>query len=509
MVVMDKPQTPDKVDERDQILVMNPITGIEIGTIPVMTATEVQEAANRARASQSAWEALGIHGRGRLLRAWAELMWNDQENVIRIMRDETGKNTTGAWEELTVIDNVVHYYAQNALRFLRPQSRRTLFPIKHRARVYFKPYGLCGFITPWNYPLLNGFIDLLPALIAGNTVLLKPSEITPYTALHAVKLMYEAGIPKDVIQIVTGASRTGEALVDVVDCVSFTGSTDVGRKVAVRAAERLIPCWLELGGKDPMIVLKDADIDLAASGALVAALENAGQVCISTERIYVEEAIYQPFLDRLRHYADQLVVDNHPGFDVHMGSMTNEREVKRTEAHIEDAVGKGAEVIYGGKRRPDLGPLFFEPTILVNVNHEMNVMKEETFGPVVPVMRVHDADEAIRLANDNEYGLSSSIYTKDLRRGQELATRIQSGDVHINCSQWVFGTPSLPMGGVKHSGTGRRNGPEGLMRFVNPQSILVDNQMLDQPKLVQADSRIRKIYPMMRKIRKLFPFMPI
>jgi acyl-CoA reductase-like NAD-dependent aldehyde dehydrogenase len=223
----------------------------------------------------------------------------------------------------------------------------------------------------------------------------------------------------------------------------------------------------------------------------------------------VESPVYDSFIERVRHYAGQIVLDKRDGFDVTMGSLTNEREVKRTEAQIADAVAKGATILSGGKRRPDIGPLFFEPTVLVNVTHDMDVMREETFGPIVPIMRVQNEDEAVRLANDSEYGLSSAIYTKDLRHGQQLATRIESGDVHLNCSQWVFGTPSIPMGGVKNSGLGRRNGPEGLMRFVRPQSVLTDTQLLDKPKLVQADSRILKLYPIIRKMRKLLPFLPI
>jgi aldehyde dehydrogenase (NAD+)/succinate-semialdehyde dehydrogenase/glutarate-semialdehyde dehydrogenase len=241
----------------------------------------------------------------------------------------------------------------------------------------------------------------------------------------------------------------------------------------------------------------------------VGAFENAGQACVSTERVYVENGVYDRFLNRVRHYADQIVLDKREGYNVHVGSLTNERELQRTQAHIADAVAKGAQVLYGGKPRPDLGPLFFEPTVLVNVTHDMDVMRDETFGPIVPIMRVQDEDEAVRLANDNQYGLSSAIYTRDLRRGQKLAARMESGDVHINCSQWVFGTPSLPMGGVKESGTGRRNGREGLMRFVRPQSVLTDNQMLEQPKLVQADERIRTLYPLIRRMRKLLPFLPI
>jgi acyl-CoA reductase-like NAD-dependent aldehyde dehydrogenase len=373
--------------------------------------------------------------------------------------------------------------------------------------VYYKPHGVVGFITPWNYPLLNAFNDLIPALIAGNTVVLKPSEVTPFTAEYGLNLMYQVGIPRDVIQMVTGDGRTGEALIDSVDFISFTGSTATGRKVAVRAAERLIPYSLELGGKDPLIVLKDADLDLAASGALTGAMENAGQTCISIERVYVEAPVYDQFVSRILEYAQRMKLGAEDDFDTHVGSLTNERELRRTEEHVRDALEKGARVLFGGKPRPDLGRLFFEPTVLVDVDHSMKVMQEETFGPLLPIMRVRDADEAVRMANDNEYGLSACIYTRDLKRGEQLATRIDSGDVVLNRPQMTFGTLAVPMGGVKNSGVGRRNGPEGLLRFVKPQSIVVDRALLAKPALIQADPMTRLGVDVMRVARRWLPFL--
>lgn len=507
MVTLEKPTVTQIVQKtKTEIDVLNPVTGQSIGTIPVTTVDQVRQAAERARAAQPAWEALGVKTRASLLRRWADLLWDDQQNAIVIIRRETGKTQLGAWEEVAVIETTVSYYQKNAPRMLRPQRRRTAVLGRQTARVYYKPHGVAGFITPWNYPLNNAFIDLIPALIAGNTVLQKPSEITPFTSIYAIELMHKAGIPKDVIQVLPGGGATGAALVDVVDYISFTGSTATGKKIAVRAAERLIPCSLELGGKDPMIVLNDADVDLAAAETIVGAVgENSGQVCISTERVYVEDGIYDRYIERLKYYANQLQI----GMDGEIGSLTNARELQRSEAQVEDALAKGAQLIYGGKRRPELGPLFYEPAILTNVNHSMDVMREETFGPVIPVMRVKDAAEAIRLANDSEYGLSASILTKDLKRGEQLATQIQSGDVHINTTHWIFGTPDLPMGGVKNSGLGRRGGPEGLLRFVKTQSILVDNLLFQKPALVRIDGLLLKAALIMRNIRRAFPFLPL
>jgi succinate-semialdehyde dehydrogenase/glutarate-semialdehyde dehydrogenase len=509
MAVADRPTTERWAEAREHIPVTNPVSGQILGHIPVMTAEEVRDVVERARAAQPAWEALGVKARARLVRRWGDLLWDDQQTAMQTVRAETGKNETGAWLEVLVIENTVSYYTHRAPQFLRPQTRRSLLPFIQRARVYYRPHGVCGFITPWNYPLNNAFIDLIPALIAGNTIVLKPSEITPFTSLYAVDLMYRAGIPKDVIQVVTGDGRTGAALADHVDYISFTGSTATGRKVAMRAAQRLIPCSLELGGKDPLIVLNDADLDMAAAGTLQGALENAGQVCVSLERVYVEDGIYDSYIERLREYAGKLTIGAGEGFDVHVGSLTNERELLRCEAQLADAVAKGARVLFGGQRRPELGPLFFEPTILVDVDHSMLVMREETFGPLIPIMRVKDADEAVRLANDSEYGLSGAIFTKDLRHGEQLATRIESGDISINRPNWVWGTASLPMGGVKNSGLGRRNGPEGLLRFVRPQSIVVDNLIGARPSLTLADPFSIQVALALRKVRRFIPFLRV
>ncbi len=505
MAVLEQPAPGQIADEREQITVTNPITGQTIGQVPVCTRADVEAAAQRARAAQPAWEALGAKGRARLLGRWWESIWKDRTGVMQSIRQETGKTEIGAFLEVFATDLLMAYYCNNAPRLLRPQKRGAVVPIKHRARVYYKPVGVVGAITPWNYPLLNAFCDLLAALFAGNTILLKPSEITPFTALYVVETMYRAGIPKDVIQVLTGDGRTGAEVVEVADFISFTGSTAVGRKIATRCAERLIGSTMEMGGKDAMIILNDAELELAASGTLVGSLENAGQACVSTERVYVESGIYDRYIERLKYYAAKIKQGGDWGMDVHVGSLTNERELLRAEEFIADAVAKGATVISGGKRRPDLGPLFFEPTILVNVNHDMRVMREETFGPLIPIMRVQDANEAIRLANDSPYGLSGSIFSNNLRRAEQLATRMHSGDVSINTTKVVFGNVTVPMGGVKHSGIGRRNGPEGLLRFVEPQSILIDNRLLSAPNLTLFDPFLIKSVILLRTLRRWIP----
>lgn len=486
--------------------VTNPMTGEQIGELPILGREAVEAAVKRGRAAQPAWEALGARARGRLLRRWADLMWNDREQLQALIRRETGKSDPSALLEVAALDNIATYYAYHAAGILRRQRRGTIFPIIQRGHVVYHAYGVVGFITPWNYPYFNALTDLLPALMAGNAVIIKPSEITPFVALHAVEVMHQVGFPRDIVQVVTGDGTTGRALVDQVDYIAVTGSTITGRKVAVQAAERLIPYSLELGGKDPLIVLNDANLEAAVAGTLRSALENAGQACISIERVYVEAGIYDAFVERLLEVAQLYTVGSSSGFNVCMGCLTNQRELLRTEEHIRDAVAKGARVIYGGQRRPDLGPLFFEPTILVDVDHTMKVMCEETFGPIVPVMRVRDADEAIGLANDSSYGLSASIYTRNLRRGAQLAERIEAGDVAVNRPQMVIATPALPMGGFKQSGSGRRNGPEGLLRFVKQQSILTDTLIGSKPALTFTDPITLEAFRLIRIVRKVLPF---
>lgn len=491
----------------ETIAVRNPVSGAIIGNVPLTDSAGVQAAVARARAAQPGWAALSVKQRCELLEAWADRIWSDQEKLVQIIRDESGKNQAGAWVELAVLDSVVAYYRRIAPGTLRPNSRRPLFPVLQKARVYYEPHGVVGSITPWNYPYYNTLVDTIPALVAGNAVVLKPSELTPFTALYAAEQMLAVGIPKDVLQIVTGDGQTGAALIDAVDYVAFTGSTATGRKIAMRCAERLIPCSLELGGKDPLIVLRDADLDLAAVSTVRGALENAGQMCISIERVYVEESVYEPFIDRVTQHLQGFKTGAEAGWDVHMGSMTNERELHRVEQHVTDALAKGAKLLFGGKRRPDLGPLFYEPTLLVDVDHTMAVMQEETFGPIIPIMRARDAEHAIDLANDSEYGLGAAVFTRNLRRGASLARKIIAGDVTVNRTHMGLGTPSLPMGGRKASGLGRRGGPEGLLRYVVTQAIVVDNGRVKSGWLTLLEPWIYQGVRFRRRVRRVLPFL--
>ncbi|MBK8025517.1 MAG: aldehyde dehydrogenase family protein [Chloroflexi bacterium] len=497
-----QPPTPASTP---QIEVRNPVTGERIGTVPIFSAEQVRAAVQKARAAQPAWNALGVKGRGRLIRRWADAMWDSQVEFIRILRSETGKTEPNGYNEVAVIDNTVGYYYGHAARILRPQRRSTFLPFVYKATVYHEPYGVVGAITPWNYPYLNLLIDVIPALFAGNAVVIKPSDVTPFTAQYAIDKMHECGIPRDVIQLVNGRGDTGRALIDEVDCITFTGSTGVGKQIALRCAERMIPCTLELGGKDAMIVLNDADLDQAALSAVRGGLENAGQACVGVERIYVEEGAYDAFVEKLRSHMNQMICCADDGFGVHMGSMTNAREVERVEAHLQEAVERGAQVLAGGYRLEDKGPLFFAPTLLTGITHDMRVMREETFGPLLPVMKVRDAEEAIRLANDSPYGLSGSVFSRNERRAVEIARRMHAGDVSVNGTQLFFLSAASTMGGFKESGLGRRGGPEGILRYVQTQTIVADRLPIKNTDYILANRRTRLAFSLVRRLRKIIP----
>jgi succinate-semialdehyde dehydrogenase / glutarate-semialdehyde dehydrogenase len=501
------PSTYNGTGRPAQISSYDPISGQHLGDVPNNSPEAVRAAVMRARAAQPLWQALGVRQRAMMLRVFTDMLWQRMAVVADWIRQETGKNLSGAYLEIANLDALMVYLQGNAEHILATQTRPAMLPLMQTGNLHHEPYGVVGALTPWNYPLFNAFCDILPALVAGNTVVMKPSEFTSLVALKVAEVMYAAGVPRDVFIVMTGDGATGAALVDYVDYVALTGSTTTGRKVALRCAERLIPCCLELGGKDPLIVLEDANIKMAAISTLRGALDNAGQMCISTKRVYVVQAVYQRYIEHLLRFAHQLQIGTAADLDIHMGSLTTERELLRTEAHVADAVARGARLVWGGKRRPDLGPLFYEPAILTEVNHTMQVMNDETFGPVIPIVCVADAAEAIRLANDSEFGLSASIYTGDVARGKQLANQLECGDVNINETQNVAGAHALPWGGRKLSGLGRRGGPEGLLRFVQTKAVLVDQQIAKPYKFVIVDTLLLRAAAVLRVLRHYLPFL--
>jgi acyl-CoA reductase-like NAD-dependent aldehyde dehydrogenase len=458
------------------IPVENPATGEVIRTVHVTSPEEVRAMVERARAAQPAWEALGFDGRGRVLRRAQKWVVDNADRIVETIMSETGKTHEDAQlAEVSYAAGAFGFWAKRAGDYLADEKIRTSSPfvLGRKLVVRYAPVGVVGVIGPWNYPLTNSFGDAIPAMAAGNAVVLKPSEVTPLTSLLMAECMRESGLPEGIYQVATGAGDTGRALIDEVDMVMFTGSTATGRKVAERAAQRLIPVSLELGGKDPMIVLADADPERAANAAVYYSMQNGGQTCVSVERVYVEAPIYDEFVGKVgeKVRAMRQGPPAGPG-SVEIGAMTFPAQLDIVRRHVEEAEAAGARVLAGGRQREGAGR-FFEPTVLVDVDHSMSCMTEETFGPTVPIMKVTDADEAVRLANDSPYGLSASVWTKDLARGEALARRLESGAVCVNDSGINYFALELPMGGWKASGLGARHGAGGIRKYTRQQSLLV------------------------------------
>lgn len=456
-----------------RIAVDNPATGDVVGHVPDMSAEEVTRAVARARRAQRDWAESDARSRaGYLARGRRWLMAHRQE-IADLIVEENGKAQEDAIVEIIYCASAFAHWGGRARRLLAGTRIRSLSPFVLGRGMYTRrvPLGVVGVIGPWNNPLLNSFGDAIPALAAGNAVVLKPSEHTPLTALLMERMARECGWPEDVFQVVTGAGATGRALVDTADFVMFTGSTRTGRLVAARAGERLIPCSLELGGKDALIVLADASLERAVNVTVQGALSNGGQMCTSVERVYVEESVYDAYLDLLRERFRQVTSGRPAGLgSTDVGAVTFPPQLAVMEDHVQDALTKGARVLAGGRAGPGPGR-FFEPTLLVDVDHTMTCMREETFGPTLPVMKVADAEEAVRLVNDSDYGLQATVVGSDTRRARRLAERIEAGCVTINDAQTNYMALGLPMGGWKDSGLGVRHGAEGIRKYTRLQSV--------------------------------------
>jgi acyl-CoA reductase-like NAD-dependent aldehyde dehydrogenase len=472
-------QITDELAERSEgIPVENPATGQIVATVPDLDAGSVATMAARARAVQPGWEAIGFEGRARVLLRMQKWVMDNAERIAQTIVSETGKTFEDAQlAEISYGAAAFGFWAKNAEKYLADERvhTSTLLLKGKKLILRYRPLGLIGVIGPWNYPLTNSFGDCIPALAAGNSVILKPSEVTPLTSLLLAEGLAECGIPADVFQVATGRGGTGAALVDEVDMIMFTGSTRTGRKVAETAARRLIPASLELGGKDPMIVLADADLERAANVATYYSMQNSGQTCISIERVYVEEPVYDEFVAKVTEKVRALRQGRPDGGQgtVEVGAMTFPPQVDIVEDHVNDALAKGARALVGGHRRDEDAGHFFEPTVLVDVDHSMKIMREETFGPTLPIMKVADAEEAVRLANDSPYGLAGSVFSRDTAKGEAIARRVESGAVCVNDAIINYTALELPMGGAKASGLGSRHGAGGIRKYCSQQSILV------------------------------------
>jgi acyl-CoA reductase-like NAD-dependent aldehyde dehydrogenase len=459
------------------LVVRDPARGTLIEELPVDDPAAVAGTVARARAAQRAWAALSPRERARRVRQARREMVRDREALLALLERETGKARFDVAGELMATCMEIGYLTRRAPRWLAPVRVSARPLLGKRALVFHKPRGVVGVISPWNAPLTLAIGDAVPALLAGNAVMVKPSELTPLAVRRAVEAMNRV-LPPGLLQVAIGAGETGAALVDHVDMVCVTGSPETGRRVMERASQRLTPVLLELGGKDPMIVLRDADLDRAAAAAAWGGCLMSGQVCMSVERVYVEEPVAEAFTAKLVAHMQRLRVGrNGSDADIDYGPFTSPRQVEIVERHLADARAKGARVVTGGGRRADGPGVFFEPTVLTGVDHSMLVMQDETFGPVVPVMAVRDAEEAVRLANDTRYGLNASVWTRDVERGIALARRLESGSACVNECLVSAGIPALPFGGVKQSGVGTRHGgAEGLRQFCVRQAMLVERR---------------------------------
>jgi acyl-CoA reductase-like NAD-dependent aldehyde dehydrogenase len=494
--------------ERPGVPVENPATGEIVATVPDLDAAAVAELARRGRAAQPTWEAYGFEGRAQVLSRAQKWLMDNSERVIATIMSETGKTYEDAeFAEIAYGANAFGFWAGNASKYLadeRVKSSQILVKGK-KIVLRHRPLGLIGVIGPWNYPLTNSFGDCIPALAAGNSVILKPSEVTPLTSLLMAEGLLECGLPEGVLQIATGRGETGAALIEEVDMIMFTGSTRTGRKVAEAAARRLIPASLELGGKDPMIVLSDADLERAANFATYYSMQNAGQTCISIERVYVEEPVYDEFVAKVSEKVRALRVGRPQGpGSVEVGAITFAPQMDTISAHVADAVDKGARVLTGGQAvERGGGGRFYEPTVLVDVDHSMKIMTEETFGPTLPIMKVRDAEEALRLANESPYGLGASVFTRDAERGEAIARRIEAGAANVNDAMINYTVLELPMGGAKSSGLGSRHGAGGIRKYCSQQAIVVTSRLALKREVHMYPYKARTT----RMLTRLFKFM--
>lgn len=461
------------VEERATIDVRTPVTDEVVGAVPACETADVDAAVERARSAQAVWAERTPGERAQVLFRFADLVLDHREELLDTIQIETGKAREHAFEEVLDVVNTSAYYASEGPGMLDDRNRTGPAPLLTSAVETYEPVGVVGVISPWNYPMTLSMTDVVPALLAGNAVLCKPDERTPFTTLLLAELLEDAGLPENVLSVVTGEGGVvGPALIDQVDYVAFTGGTETGRSVAERAGRNLIDCSLELGGKNPMLVLDDADIDVAARGAAKGAFTNAGQLCLAPERIYVDETVYEAFLDAFVGETRKLSLGVEVGYDGDVGSLIDGRQLDRVREHVDGAVADGASLLTGGRHRPDVGPFCYEPTILDGVDPDSQVACEETFGPVVSVYPVSGVEEAVDAANDSEYGLNASVYTSDTERGRAVAGRIDCGTVCVN-DPFTVGWASMdaPMGGFGDSGLGRRHGEVGLHRYVESRTI--------------------------------------
>ena len=472
------PTEVQKQSTNRSITSVNPANGEILRELSCADREQVRSAVARARTAQAIWFEIGVKRRIAVLREFQKKLHARKSEIAASITREAGKPYTESLvTEVLVVLDAARFLIDHAWRLLRdePVPHGNLATKLKRGRLLREPHGVIGIISPWNYPFSIPATEALAALVAGNAVVLKPSELTSLVALELGALLHAAGVPEDVFQIVIGDGPTGSALIQSpIDKLVFTGSVATGKKIAAACADRLLPAVLELGGKDSMLVLDDADVDVASTAAVWGAFVNAGQACLSVERCYVHRSLYESFAKACAEKTKKLRVGNGADSEIDIGPMIFEKQLNIVESHVEDAKVRGARVLAGGCRLPQLGRNFYAPTVLLDVTHEMRIMREETFGPVLPIMAFDSDDEAIRLANDSEYGLAASVWTRDSKRGERIARRIHAGTVMINDVISCFGISEAPHGGVKASGIGRAHGKFGLEEMVRTKYLDTD-----------------------------------
>jgi succinate-semialdehyde dehydrogenase/glutarate-semialdehyde dehydrogenase len=491
---------------RELVPVEMPATGNLLGHVPRGTADDVAAAADTARSTQPGWGRLPAAERSKVLLSFATLLLDRQDEVLDLIQLENGKARRHAFEEIIDVAQVSRYYARTAPRYLQPHRRAGAFPALTQTWEYHHPKGVVGVISPWNYPLTLGISDALPALAAGNAVIAKPDSQTPYTALWAAELLEEAGLPPGLLQVVTGSGQElGTPVIEHSDFLMFTGSTQVGRIVAVQAAERLIDYSMELGGKNAIIILADADLGKAVPGAVRAAFSSTGQLCISTERMYIDTSVWDEFVPRFVEATKSLRLGHSLDYKRDIGSLISARQLDTVVRQVNDATSKGATLLVGGKARPDIGPYFYEPTIVTGASPDMTLYADETFGPVISLYRVSGAEEAIKQANDSRYGLNFSVWTRDTGRGRDIASRLEAGSVNLNeAYAATWGSVDAPMGGWKDSGVGSRHGEHGILKYTNAQTVSIQRLVpIAPPSFLPAAGYAKAMTAAMRTLQRL------
>lgn len=493
-------------DHRPAKPISEVFTGAELATIPVGTTDDVAAAVTKARVAQAEWAHRPVKARAAVIDRFRKLLFAERALVMDVAQAEGGKSRAAAQEEVLDMTLNAEYYAKHGPALLASRRVTAALPGMITTVVRYEPKGVVGVIAPWNYPMALSISDAIPALVAGNAVVIKPDSQTPFCTLVNVDLLYRAGLPRDLLAVVPGPGAVvGTALAEQCDFLMFTGSTATGRILARRCADRLIGFSAELGGKNPMIVTAGADLDKVAKAAVRACFSNAGQLCLSIERIYVEQSVADEFTARFAAYIDAMTIGTDYDFTVDMGSLISAEQLKTVSGHVEDAKAKGARVITGGKGRPDIGPFCYEPTVLTDVTEDMECARAETFGPLVSIYPVADVEEAITRANDSEYGLNASVWAGSKAEGERIAARIRCGTVNVDEGYGpAFASTAAPMGGMGTSGLGRRHGPEGLLKYTEPQTIATTHGLnLDAPFGLSNAAWQKILAPMVKLVQQL------